>query len=116
MEVKKRLYEALQPLGYEIGIQGSYAKREIPDALITYYIADITDTRHYDNQPAIASWHIQVNFYSRDPAFIDVVPAQISAVLLAAGFVRSGKGSDGGMDDDTGHYAWHMDFYYTERI
>ena len=116
MVVKEKLYKALQPLGYEVGRQGSFSDRELPDNLITYFITSITDTRHYDNQPAIAGWDIQVNFYSRDPAFIDVIPAQISAALLAAGFTRSGKGSDGGMDKSTGHYAWYMDFYYTERI
>lgn len=116
MTVKKRLYEALQPLGYEVGRQGSYAERELPDTLITYNIADITDTRHYDNQPAIAGWDIEVNLYSTDPELIDNMPAMISAALLGAGFTRSGKGRDGGMDKSTGHYAWYMDFYYTERI
>lgn len=116
MKVKDKLYDALLPLGYEIGRQGSYGEQLLPDLFITYYVAGITDVRHYDNQPAMASWDIQVNVYTRDPAFLDTVPVQISERLLAAGFTRSGKGSDGGMDKDTGHYAWYMDFYFTERI
>ena len=115
MKVRDKLISALEGLGYPVALQGSYTVDEIPESCITYYIADSEDLAHYDNRPAKTGYTLNVNFYSRKMSLVNTAPELISDALLGAGFTREGPGQDGGLDKDTGHYGWLMDFYLTER-
>ena len=54
MNVRDRLIEALNPLGYEVKLQGSYAEPEpLPETFITYFILDSPDGSYYDDQPQL---------------------------------------------------------------
>lgn len=115
MTVREKLITALAGLGYPIDLQGSYEPDNIPDTFITYFIADTTDLQHYNNRPAKTGYSLNVNFYSRSMDLVNTVPDQISDALLDAGFTREGPGYDAGLDKDTGHYGWLMDYYLTVR-
>lgn len=115
MKVRDKLINALETLGYPVELQGSYAVDEIPESCITYFIAGAEDLEHYNNRPVLTGYTINVNFYSRKMSLVNAVPDLISDALLDAGFTREGPGQDGGMDKDTRHYSWLMDFYLTVR-
>lgn len=115
MGIRDKLINTLQGLGYEIKLQGTYRVDNMPESCITYFIADTADLRSYNNRPAKSGYTINVNFYSRNMVLMDTVPDAISDALLATGFTREGPGQDAGLDIDTGHYGWLMDFYYVER-
>lgn len=115
MTVRDKLISALEGLGYPVELQGSYTVDEIPESCITYFIAAADDLEHYNNRPALTGYTINVNFYSRKMSLVNTVPDLISDALLGAGFTREGPGHDGGLDKDTGHYGWLMDFYFTVR-
>ena len=115
MTVRDKIINTLESLGYEINLQGSYEIDDIPDSFITYYIASAQDLEHYNNKPAKTGYNININFYSRKMSLINTVPELISDALLTAGFTREGPGYDAGLDKDTGHYGWLMDFYLVER-
>lgn len=115
MTIREKIINTLEPLGYPVDLQGTYEENDIPDSLITYFIAGTQDLEHYNNRPAKTGYTINVNFYSRKMSLIDTAPELISEALLGAGFTREGPGQDAGLDKDTRHYGWLMDFYYVER-
>ena len=115
MSVRDKLIEALEPLGYEIALQGSFEVDDIPDDVITYRIADAPIIRFYDNKPAAAGYYLQVNAYTRNISKLDSMAAKIRDALIAAGFTTDGDPIDAGYDKDTGHYGALGDYYYLDR-
>ena len=115
MSVRDKLIEALEPLGYEIALQGSFEVDDIPDDVITYRIAGAPIIRSYNNKPAAAGYYLQVNAYTRAISKLDGMTKQIMDALLAAGFTVGGDPVDGGYDKDTGHYGALGDYYYLDR-
>lgn len=115
-KVRDKLIDALSGLGYDISLQGSYEPdSEIPESFITYWIQGSEDVANYDNMPFLTAYNVQVAFYSKKMSLINTVPDQISSILLKNRFTRDGAGIDAGLDKDTGHYGWIMEFYITER-
>jgi len=114
MNVRDRLIAALDPLGYEVSLQGSYADDEpLPASFITYTIYDSTDEGFYDNNPTRADYFIQIVFYSKDFNLVKSVPDDIYLKLKTAGFRRLSKGRD--VDFNIEHHAWLCEYYYMER-
>lgn len=114
MNVRDRLIEALNPLEYEVALQGSYAEDEpLPQSFITYFIVDSYDQAFYGNNPKRSVYSIQIEFYSKDFSLIKSVPDLIYQKLKDAGFIRQSKGRDIAYDAE--HYAWQADYYYMER-
>lgn len=114
MNVRDILIQALEPLEYEIALQGSYADDEpLPESFITYFIVDSDDRSFYDDDPKMSDYRIQVVFYSKKMSLIKTVPDSIYQSLKAAGFIRTGKGRDIAYNAE--HYAWQIDYLYTER-
>ena len=115
MSVRYKLIEALEPLGFDIALQGSFEVDDIPDDVITYRIADAPIIRTYNNKPAAAGYYLQVNAYTRAISKLDNMTEQIMEALLAAGFTTGGDPIDAGYDKDTGHYGALGDYYYLDR-
>ena len=112
MSVRDKLIEALEPLGFDIALQGSFEVDDIPDDVITYRIANAPIIRTYNNKPAAAGYYLQVNAYTRAISKLDNMTEQIMEALLVAGFTTGGDPIDAGYDKDTGHYGALGDYYY----
>lgn len=114
MNVRDILINALQSLGYEVSLQGSYADAEpLPESFITYQIVTSNDQSFYDNNPKISNYTVQVVFYSKKMSLIKTVPDLIYSGLKNAGFTRQGKGRD--IPFNTDYYGWMVEYFYTER-
>ena len=112
--IKTLLITTLDKLGYPVYLQNSIDEdAEYPDSFITFMTVDSYDAASYDNNTVAWSWHLQVIFYSSDPALVKSEPAKITAALKAAGFIPQGRGRDIPSDEPT-HTGWAMDFYYLE--
>lgn len=113
--IRDKLISALEPLGYNVELQGSYSLEEsIPDNFITYFIADSDVLATYNNKPCRIAYYLNINFYSRKMSLINTEPDKMIAALTEAGFVPDGLGYDAGLDKDTGHHGWLMDFIFIE--
>lgn len=114
MNVRDRLISALEPLGCEVRLQGSYAENEpLPESFITYFIVDSPDGTFYEDGPLLTYIRIQVVLYSMKISVINTFPEQIFAACRNAGFIRDSRGRDLGFEGD--HYGWSMNFITTER-
>lgn len=96
---KDKLIEVLESMGYVEGetifLQGSYpANTPYPDSFFTFWNTEVPEDLFYDNEPSIAYWHIQLNFYSNDPMLVNTELERAKPLLKAAGFVMEGKGGD----------------------
>jgi len=115
MSVRDKLIEALEPLGYEIALQGSLDPNDMPDKFITYRIADAPVIRYYNNKPAAVGYYLQVNAYCRKISKLDAFANEVMKKLLSAGFTTDAEPMDAGFDKETGHYGTFMDYYYLDR-
>ncbi|XCH78850.1 MAG: hypothetical protein WHF31_15210 [Candidatus Dehalobacter alkaniphilus] len=114
MNVRDTLISKLNPLGYDVVLQGSYADDEpLPESFITYTVVDAPDASFYDDQPMLTHHRIQVVFYSKKMSLINTVPDLIYLALKTAGFVRDGKGRDYGFENE--HYGLLVNYLFTER-
>lgn len=114
MNVRDTLITALQPLEYDVRLQGSYAANEpLPESFITYQIVDAPDASFYDNQPQLTHHRLQVIFYSKKMSLINSVADQIYTAMKQAGFIRDGKGRDYGFENE--YLGLLIQFTYTER-
>lgn len=113
--MKQKLIDVLSTFGYPVFLQGSLNEEEpYPDSFITFWVNDVPDNTHYDNNNATWDWDFSVIFYSNDPALVNSKPNEIRKALKAAGFIPQGKGQDIASDEPT-HTGWQMDVYYIER-
>lgn len=113
--MKQKLIDELSKFGYPVYLQGSLNPEEpYPDSFITFWVDDVLDDAHFDNEPAAYAWDFSVIFYSNDPALVNSKPDEIRTALKAAGFIPQGKGRDIPSDEPT-HTGWAMDFYYVEN-
>lgn len=115
MTIEQTTWDVLAGVGIEAFEQGQWAGGELPDAFATYYVADSTDVRHYDNLPTMCEFQVQVNFYARNPDELATMRKEASDAFLSSGWTRQGRGNSGGLDDKTGLWGWHMVFYLTTR-
>lgn len=112
--MKTLLIETLEPLGYDVILQGTLADDEpFPNSFITFLTVDSTGAAHFDDSAAAFQWRFQVAFYSNDPQLVSTVPNEIRARLMQAGFVPIGKGRDLPSGIET-HTGWVCDYYYLE--
>lgn len=114
MNVRDRFIHALEPLGFEVRLQGSYAEDEpLPESFITYFIVDSPDGTFYEDGPLLTYIRIQVVLYSKKMSILTALPQQIFVACRNAGFIRDSRGRDLGFEGD--HYGWIMNFITTER-
>ena len=114
MNVRDRLINSLEPIGFEVRLQGSYAENEpLPESFITYFIVDSPDGNYYEDGPLLTYIRIQVVLYSMKMSAINTIPEQIFNACRNAGFIRDSRGRDLGFEGD--HYGWSMNFITTER-
>lgn len=115
MTIEERIYADLAALAVPVFEQGQWTGDDLPEEFATYYAADSTDIRHFDNVPFMTMHTMQVNIYATDPARLETLRAGASSALLGKGWTRDGRGYAGGLDDKTGLTAWHMVFYFAEK-
>lgn len=114
MNVRDRLISALEPLGFEVRLQGSYAEDEpLSETFITYFIVDSPDGSFYEDGPLVTYIRVQVVLYSKKMSVLTTLPEQIFRACRAAGFIRDSRGRDLGFEGE--HYGWSMNFISTER-
>ncbi|NJD02030.1 MAG: hypothetical protein FIA99_05420 [Ruminiclostridium sp.] len=112
--IYKRVCDALEPLGYPVREQGSYAKDEDqPETHITYQLIDAPNNSHADNSPTSTTPRMQLALYSRRPATKQDADRLFKSVMLPAGFMRAG-GRDLPFNPETGHYGYTSDYKYFE--
>ena len=113
--MKQKLINELSKFGYPVFLQGTLNENDAyPDSFITFWVNDVPDNAHYDNETASWAWDFSVIFYSNDPALVNSKPEEIRTALKTAGFIPQGKGRDIPSDELT-HTAWAMDFYFIEH-
>lgn len=108
--------DTLQPLGYPVQEQGTYAPNErLPETFVTYQIIDQSSYSHADNAPTSQTDRVQVVLYSRDPSLKQSANEAFMGVMLPAGFMRV-SGRDLPYASSTGHYAYTSDYRYYDSI
>ena len=113
--MKDELIAVLQTLKYPVYQQGSIgSSQKYDDSFFTFWNNDSWDDNHYDNNPASWTWSFDVNFYSTSPALVNSVLLQAKALLVASGWVISGKGHEVASDEIT-HTGRGMTCLFKER-
>lgn len=112
--MKQKLIEILSTFGYPVFLQGSLNPDDAyPDTFITFWVNDVSDNSHYDNEETSYLWDLQVILYSNDPLLVNSKPLEIRKALKQAGFIPLGKGNDIPSDEPT-HTGWYQNYYYIE--
>ena len=112
--IYKTVCDTLEPLGYPLSLQGSYADNAIfPETFITYQLIDSQNNSHADNLPTSTTHRIQLSLYSKKPVIQQGADTTLKSVMLPSGFVRAG-GRDLPFNQDTGHYGYTCDYRYFE--
>ncbi|MCQ2308208.1 MAG: hypothetical protein MJ000_11715 [Bacteroidales bacterium] len=100
--MKDLLIETLQPLGYPIFQQGSLGEDEAyPDSFFTFWNNGSDGGEFYDNNEHSTVWDFDLNFYSNDPALVNVKLVEAKTLLKSCGFIATGKGHDVASDEPT---------------
>jgi len=116
---KDKLIEVLTSMGYVEGetihLQGSYpAGKPYPDSFFTFWNTEVPEGVFLDNEPNVAYWYMQLNFYSNNPVLVNSEIERAKPLLKEAGFVVDGKGGDISSDFPawTGRY---VDLIFVEK-
>ena len=115
--VYEKTYTTLQAIGYPAREQGSFASTEtLPETFVTYQVLDQRDRSHADGWPTSMTSSVQVALYSKRPALVQQADATLKAVMIPAGFLRSG-GRNLPLDAQTRHYGYvsTYNFYDSEE-
>ena len=116
INIYDQIYAALQPLGYPVREQGTYAATDtLPETFITYFVASQDDKSHADNLPQSQVSAVQVALYSKRPAIVQNADQALRAALIPAGFLRAG-GRALPFEATTRHYGYvtTYNFYDSE--
>lgn len=112
--MKEKLYNLLITFGYPVFVQGTLnADDPYPNSFITYWINDVSDGEHYDNDTISYVWDFSIMFYSNEPTLVNSIPEKIRLLLKDNGFIPQGKGQDIPSDEKT-HTGWAQDYLYLE--
>ena len=109
--VYQEICEALQPLGYEVVEQGSYAGKRLPSTYITYMKTSDKNVTHTGNKAVGNIDRVQVTLWSTDPAVKQSARETLDGCLLPLGFLRIG-GRDLSYSHPSGHYGYTCDYRY----
>lgn len=111
--VKQLLIDTLQPLGYDVILEGSLSPREYPDSFITFWNFNSSNTS-FDNDDAVTEYGFNIRFYSKSPNTVERAKKLILKALKEAGFIPHGRGNDFTFNDETLHLGWSVDVYFLE--
>lgn len=100
--MKDLLIQTLEPLGFDILLQGSLGEEEsYPESFFTFWNNDTSGAEFYDNEENSYVWNFDLNFYSSDPALVNTKLMEAKQLLKAQGFTVTGKGYDVASDEPT---------------
>lgn len=114
MTVKELLINTLQPLGYNVILEGSLSPREYPDSFITFWNFTSSNTS-FDNDDMVTEYGFNVRFYSTSPVVVEENKRLILKALKKAGFIPDGCGNDFTFSQETLHLGWSVDVYFMEE-
>jgi len=117
IDIYKLIYDTLTPLGYDVRQQGSYSENEeLPDTFITYWLKQVSPSKHYDGEISSYKFQIQIVFYSIDAELLQAADTLIRSVMSPANFMYA-SGEDITFREITNRYAYGMRFnyYYKEE-
>lgn len=93
--MKDKLFTLLETLGYDVHEQGSFtSSEEYPNHFFTVWNVDTPPLDHYDNKESGYVWYFTINFYSIDPRMTVDILLKAKELLIANGWIVSGKGHD----------------------
>lgn len=114
MNVKKILIEELEKFNIPVFQQGTLNEDEAyPAEFITFWLNEVIDASHYDDDTTSYEWDIQVTYYSNDPATIYDKAEAVRQALKKVGFVPQGKPNDIPSDEPT-HIGVTLNYLYLE--
>lgn len=114
MTVKERLIETLQPLGYDVILEGSLSPKDYPDSFITFWNFTSSNTS-FDNEDMVTEYGFNIRFYSKSPIVVEENKRLILITLKKAGFIPDGRGNDFSFNQETLHLGWSIDVYFMEE-
>lgn len=86
-EIREELFNLLEVFHLPIYLQGSMNESEVyPELFITYFIPEVDDVEHFDNEPFLTSYTIEVAVYGNDIDRVDELTSQIKALLKSGDF------------------------------
>ena len=113
--MKDELISLLETFGYPVRQQGSLAENEAyPASFFTFWNNDSSDLCHYDNHVRAWVWDFSVFFYSTDPALVNSILDEARQLLLATGWIMSGRGYDVATDEPS-HTGRAIDVMFRQR-
>lgn len=108
------LVSTLETLNFPVFMQGTFSGAEYPESFITYIVDSYDDRAHYDDAPDSWTFSATVIFYSRDPAKLFSIPAEIRTTLQNAGFIPTGKGYNI-FSDDPNFTGWTNEYLFLDK-
>ena len=115
MDVKSLFISTLEPMGYEIILQGSLSDDDVyPESFFTFFNNETYSESFYNNKETRTIWDFDLNFYSNDPEAVNSVLLNATVLLEAAGFIVNGKGYDVISDEPT-HTGRGINILFSER-
>ena len=109
------LIKTLEPLGYPVKLQGSMLPNEpYPDHFFTYWNNAATGSGFYDDEESAVAWDYSLNFYSKNPLFVNSVLLTAKVLLKEAGFTVTGAGYGVASDEPT-HTGRGIEVYYRQQ-
>lgn len=93
--MKEELIKLLEPLGYDISLQGSYNDNdEYPDTFITFWNYATEYLGYYNNEPTRAAYGYWIYLYSNDPQKVEDGVNQMLSIFEKAGWSITNVGED----------------------
>jgi len=100
--MKDLFIETIEGLDLPIFLQGSMTDEAVCLASYFTFWNNSTDGGlYYDNADTVTHWDFSLNFYSIDPALVNVKLLEARALLRKQGFIINGKGYDVASDEAT---------------
>lgn len=88
LDIRNKLLESIEELGYPVYLQGSMLDdEEYPNSFFTFWNTDTPLGMFRDNKHNAVYYHFNVNFYSNDPLLVMSEPEKAIKLLEKKGFI-----------------------------
>ena len=115
-QMKAKLYELLESLGYGAYEQGSFTTtEEYPEHFFTVWNIDTPIDRYYNNTPSRSVWEFAISFYSVDPLLTESVLESARELLRKNGWIIPTRGKDVA-SDSMRHSGRELNAYFIEKM